>query len=276
MSSELIHFENRRSSQDYRLRYISMSKYEGDWQSQPHTHQFSELFYVLSGKGFFYIEGDVIPVAPNDLMIINPNIEHTEKTTPSDPLEYIVFGVDGLAFSFATSADGTRCEYGHYNYNSAKSHFINFSKIMAREFGEKRPGFETICHGLLEALLVYITREQDFSLISDTTLAISKDCAIAKRYIDANYAKDITLDRLAKLTHINKYYLAHSFAEYVGKSPISYLIETRLNASKQLLTSSDKSIADIAASTGFSSQSYFSQVFRKNVGMSPQEYRKGK
>jgi transcriptional regulator GlxA family with amidase domain len=51
-------------------------------------------------------------------------------------------------------------------------------------------------------------------------------------------------------------------------------METRLAASKELLLSSSRSIAEVASSTGFSSQSYFSQIFRKNTGMSPLQYRK--
>ena len=108
--------------------------------------------------------------------------------------------------------------------------------------------------------LVYITREQHLSVISDATLQISKECFVAKKYIDANYAKNITLDLLAEITHINKFYLSHSFTEYVGTSPINYLMETRLAASKELLLSSSRSIAEVASSTGFSSQSYFSQI----------------
>ena len=89
-----------------------------------------------------------------------------------------------------------------------------------------------------------------------------------------NYAQNITLDSLADITHINKFYLAHSFTECIGQSPISYLNERRLAACKELLTSSNLSVTQIANSAGFSSQSYFSQIFNKKVGMSPRQYRK--
>lgn len=275
MSNEIINLEqNNTEKQDFRLRYISISKYEGDWQSLPHTHQFSELFYVLSGKGVFYIENQEIPVSQDDLMIINPHVEHTEKTFPNDPMEYIVFGVEGLAFSFTHPGEENTKGYSYYSYRSAKKHFIDFSKLMMKEFRDKKPGFELVCHGLLEVLLVYISREQNLSVISDSSFQISKECALAKRYIDANYSKNITLDVLAEITHINKFYLAHSFTECLGQSPISYLTDKRLSASKELLVSSNHSIAQIASSTGFSSQSYFSQIFRKEIGMTPQQYRK--
>ena len=55
MSIESINLEHNNSGPNFQLRYISVSKYENDWKSIPHTHPISELFYVLNGKGVFYI-----------------------------------------------------------------------------------------------------------------------------------------------------------------------------------------------------------------------------
>ena len=275
MSNEMVSLSSGTSSRsDFQLRYISISKYEGDWNSLPHTHQFTELFYVLHGEGVFYIEREKVPVKTDDLIIINPNVEHTEKTFPNNPMEYIVFGVEGLAFSFPEHDQAYGLGYSFYSYGSDKNQFINFAQLMMHEFQDKKPGFEKVCHGLLEVLLVYISRKQKLSVISESSFQLSKECAIAKRYIDTNYAQDITLDSLADLTHINKFYLAHSFTECIGQSPISYLTERRLAACKELLSSSNLSVTQIANSAGFSSQSYFSQIFNKKVGMSPRQYRK--
>lgn len=275
MSNEMVSISSSAGSRsDFQLRYISISKYEGDWHSLPHTHQFTELFYVLHGEGVFYIENEKVPVKTDDLIIINPNVEHTEKTFPNNPMEYIVFGVEGLAFSFTEHDQAYGRGYSFYSYGSDKNQFINFAQLMMHEFQDKKPGFEKVCHGLLEVLLVYISRKQKLSVISEASFQLSKECAIAKRYIDTNYAQDITLDSLAEITHINKFYLAHSFTECVGQSPISYLTERRLAACKELLSSSNLSVTQIATSAGFSSQSYFSQIFAKKVGMSPRQYRK--
>ena len=121
MSNEFINLGSTKNHEDFQLRYISFSKYEGDWQSLPHTHQFSELFYVLHGEGVFYIENEKISVKTDDLMIINPNVEHTERTLPNNPMEYIVFGVEGLAFSFTDSEQETPKGYSFYSYGSDKS-----------------------------------------------------------------------------------------------------------------------------------------------------------
>ena len=275
MSNEMVSISSSAGSRsDFQLRYISISKYEGDWHSLPHTHQFTELFYVPHGEGVFYIETEKVPVKTDDLIIINPNVEHTEKTFPNNPMEYIVFGVERLAFSFTEQDQAYGRGYSFYSYGSDKNQFINFAQLMMHEFQDKKPGFEKVCHGLLEVLLVYISRKQKLSVISESSFQLSKECAIAKRYIDTNYAQDITLDSLAEITHINKFYLAHSFTECIGQSPISYLTERRLAACKELLSSSNLSVTQIATSAGFSSQSYFSQIFNKKVGMSPRQYRK--
>lgn len=275
MSREHVSLENNNLSKaDFALRYISISKYEGDWQSLPHTHHFAELFYVISGRGVFLVENDLVPVKPNDLIIINPHIEHTEKAVNNDPLEYIVFGVDGLSFSFDKPQDDISKNYSYYSYTSSQNHLVSFAQMMLNEFREKKPHYEMICQSILQVLLIYISREQNLSILTDASSKLSKECALAKRYIDTNFSKNITLDTLSEVTHINKYYLAHSFASYVGQSPISYLTDRRLQASMELLINTNHSIAQVASSTGFSSQSYFSQIFKKSAGMTPQQYRK--
>lgn len=59
------------SQMPYRLLYSSYSKYEQDWESYPHTHYFSELFYVLNGCGSFIVEEESFPIRKQNLIIIN-------------------------------------------------------------------------------------------------------------------------------------------------------------------------------------------------------------
>ncbi len=270
MSNESLQLNTQKMEQpEFHLRNISFSKYEGDWPSLPHAHPFTELFYIISGQGEFFIDDETIAVSSNDLIIINPNVEHTEKTKTHAPMEYIVFGVDGLVCSF----DGAK-NYGHYSYTSAQNRLIYLSRLMMQEFMEKKSGFDVICQNILQVLFMYISREQQISLHAADNLLLSRECAAAKRYMDTNYSRNITLDTLAEITHTNKYYLAHSFTECIGESPIHYLMNRRIQAGKDLLLNTNHSILQIAESTGFSSQSYFSQAFKKETGMTPQQFRK--
>ncbi len=254
-----------------KLLYISTSKYEGDWNSTLHSHYCSELFYVINGKGNFIVGDEQFTVVENDLVIVNPYIDHTETSLDSNPLEYIVLGIDELSFS---SSDNPFTTYTVQNYKKNSGGLYFYLMTMLKEMEEKQSDHEIICQNLLEIFLVSIIRSQKLLITRSPNKKMSKECGIIKRYIDSYYAESITLDKLADLTHMNKYYLVHAFTKYTGLSPINYLLEKRIQEAKSLLESADYSISEIASLIGFSSHSYFSQAFKKNLEMSPNEYRK--
>lgn len=262
-----------------RLLYVSTSKYEGDWQSILHSHSCSELFYVVSGNGFFVAEGEEFPVSKNDMVIINPYIEHTEKSWSTSPLEYIVLGIDGLAFSFeniASVQDGLSVHTASgtvYKYNMQNSYIYAYLNIMLEEITHKENNYEIVCQSLLEVLLTCMLRNNNLSIIQNKSMVLSRECAQIKNYLDSNYSENITLDTLASMTHMNKYYMAHAFVKYTGLSPINYLIQKRIQEGKALLESTNYSIAQISAMLGFSSQSYFSQAFKRTTEKTPIQYR---
>jgi mannose-6-phosphate isomerase-like protein (cupin superfamily) len=83
-----------------KLLNVASAKYGGDWHSVPHTHNHTELFFIVSGKGQFLIQDQVFPVDANNLVIINPNVPHTEDSLNAQPLEYIVLGMICLIIGF--------------------------------------------------------------------------------------------------------------------------------------------------------------------------------
>ena len=70
------------------LANASSSHYEEDWPSIPHTHAFTELFYVSEGSGEFLIENQHFSIKKDDLIIVNPHIQHTEISLSASPLSY--------------------------------------------------------------------------------------------------------------------------------------------------------------------------------------------
>lgn len=262
-----------------KLLYVTTSKYEGDWQSILHSHPFSELFYVVDGHGTFIAEGSEFPVSKNDMVIINPHVQHTEKSLHTKPLDYIALGIEGLTFSFediATAQDGLSMQTASgavYKYNMQSANVYAYLNITLEEISSKKDNYETVCQNLLEILLICMLRNDHLSIVPRDQKLLNRECAQIKNYLDANYAEDISLDTLAALTHMNKYYLAHAFAKYTGLSPINYLLQKRIQEAKSLLESTTCSIAEISNILGFSSQSYFSQAFKKATGKTPVQYR---
>jgi AraC-like DNA-binding protein len=69
-------------------------------------------------------------------------------------------------------------------------------------------------------------------------------------------------------------HLTRCFQQEVGLSPIAYLNRYRVRQAKQLLEAGDSSITEVAEAVGFASSGYFTDAFRREVGMSPREYQR--
>ncbi|MCR5421707.1 MAG: response regulator [Lachnospiraceae bacterium] len=95
----------------------------------------------------------------------------------------------------------------------------------------------------------------------------------AKTYISENYSKDISLDEVSREVDISPYYFSKLFKEETGENFIEYLTSVRINKAKQLITGSDMSMKEICTSVGYSDPNYFSRIFKKNVGLTPTEYK---
>ena len=255
---------------DARLLSVSLAKDEKDWQSVFHTHHFTEIFFVANGSGNFLFRNDIHPIKAGDLIIIPPYLEHTEQSIPGMPLEYYVLAIDGIAFQTKENAPAAQI---FCDFDSRAMVGDLFAQIYYEVKSEKY-GSEMICQHLLDILVLRILRSsRQLVPVSINTVRMTKECAQIKEYLDTNYAEHITLETLTSLTHMNKYYMAHSFTKFTGMSPIQYLNQRRLETACQLLRDTDYSISDISSQTGFSSQSYFTQIFRKFYGITPVKYR---
>lgn len=92
-------------------------------------------------------------------------------------------------------------------------------------------------------------------------------------YIHDNYPKKITLQDVARQVHLCSGECSRFFKKATGTSLIQYLIQYRIERSKELLCSTDLTIAEIAQAVGFSTQSYFTYCFQKHENCTPNQYR---
>ncbi|NLD88493.1 MAG: helix-turn-helix transcriptional regulator, partial [Clostridiales bacterium] len=92
-------------------------------------------------------------------------------------------------------------------------------------------------------------------------------------YVKNNYMRKITLDDIASSVYLSKSYLSGIFKDEMGISLTSYIQRIRIEKSVELMENTTLSLSEIADSTGFSDQSYFSKVFREITGFTPNKYR---
>ena len=253
-----------------KLLNVSSARYGGDWHSIPHAHNYAELFYIVGGDGQFRIEDKLYPVKTNQMVIVNPNVIHTEVSYEAHPMEYIVLGIEGLELTMS------RDQVSRYQIldDRGDGDILSCLRHILQETQLSQPGYETICQAYMEILILRLMRSTSFSVTTAPTA--SHQCASVRQSSDPHYKEPLTLDILAEEAHVNKFYLAHAFKEEYGLSPINYMISRRIEESRYLLQETDMSMSQIARILGFSSASYFSQSFRRAEGISPIAYRKGR
>jgi AraC-like DNA-binding protein len=123
----------------------------------------------------------------------------------------------------------------------------------------------------LEETLAHVDTalERNRKLSSDAQRLVRQ----AMAYIHQHYAESICRADLARHVALSEDYLTSCFRKELGVTPIAYLNRYRVHQARQLLTDTSKSVTEIALEVGFSDSGYFSRVFRREVGMSPEAYR---
>lgn len=93
------------------------------------------------------------------------------------------------------------------------------------------------------------------------------------RYIRQNYQKELSLDVLGEKFQMNGVYLGQVFKKEVGVTFLKYLTNIRMEEAKRLLIEENCTVAQTASLVGYQTSQYFSHIFAKNVGKTPQEYK---
>lgn len=251
-----------------RLLYVTVARYSEEWNSILHTHPCAEVFFITGGRGVLCLADRRIAIGVNDILLVNPDVAHTEDSAPEHPLEYLVMGVAGLR---AADPDPG---YAILRAGAGASGFRFLLDTLRQEVETKHPGYDIICQDLLEILLIYLDRYSGTAMRSAAAShRASRECALVHRYIEEHYKENLSLEDLAGIAHVSRFYLSHAFAKEYGISPISYLLERRIRESLRLLADTRLTLAEISEVLGFSSPSYFSQSFKRSQGIPPLAYR---
>ena len=126
----------------------------------------------------------------------------------------------------------------------------------------------TLLRALVQEILCYVIRE----VYPTTQLGLDNLAIKAKAYIERNFSKQITSEKLSSIVGCSPSHLRAVFRKTYGDSPIKYLNKVRVEHAKEMLSSNVFTIEEIALSCGFQNVYYFSRVFKEYTGISPGKY----
>ncbi|HHY83502.1 MAG TPA: AraC family transcriptional regulator [Clostridiales bacterium] len=129
--------------------------------------------------------------------------------------------------------------------------------------------FEDICFWIVKVLDTFLD-----TVYESRNIKNSKLLGDAVRYIREHFNENLTLESIAQKIYISPYYLSHLFKEELGITFLEYLTRIRMEEAKRLLKDRSMTILDVSSRVGYDDPGYFSKVFKKNMGLSPNQYRK--
>jgi len=94
------------------------------------------------------------------------------------------------------------------------------------------------------------------------------------QWMAEHMTEEFSLDQLAAQAGLSKFHFLRLFKSAVGVSPLSYHINLRIEESKRLLRETKQSVVAVALDVGYSNPSHFAQLFRRETGLSPRDYRR--
>ncbi len=187
-----------------------------------------------------------------------------------------------------------KCYYVHLLLESGTAYDVlssapSFFGVDAGTYEKLRTVFSEICRYndtgvardelkaqslLLE--LIYIVGEESEKLLRSGKNAGKKetDATIIRaiEYIDRNFTEISGLSEIAEYVHLSPVYFQGKFRAATGVTPHDYLLDKKIKTAADMLLTTDYSLSRIAYECGFSSQSYFSYIFKKRMNATPREY----
>lgn len=243
-----------------------------DWaDGQPLSHH--TLLYIARGEGELAVNGHLLKLERESLHMHVPGTTLKLSVHASEPAQLYWVAFDMYRLSEKTEMKrGYIREFkfpieGHIQIGGSQFKRL-FYLLVALVKGNNQFMGQQYLHDMLEGLLLYA----EPVILND----MEERLQLTIDHMQAHYREDIRINKLAEMAQLHPSYYSQVFKQGMGKSPISYLTQLRVNKAKEMLLTSDKSIRDIAADVGYRDEFYFSRRFKEASGYSPRFFTKKK
>jgi len=252
-----------------------------------HTHEFSEIVIITSGRGVHITGKESYPLNAGDAFVIGGSRRHDYHSMERLCLVNILFQPEKLnlrtydlrtlpgyhALFTLEPAWRPRHQFqGRLRLTPQELNVVMaFVDELEKELHMRASGFKFMATASFMQIVGYLSRCFAKAKNPDSRALLRIGEAIS--HLEANYREPIELDRLASMAHMSKRNFMRTFQAATGSSPIAHLIQLRVNQAASLLRRTEHSITEIAFQVGFGDSNYFARQFRALLGVTPRQYR---
>ncbi|QSJ20696.1 helix-turn-helix transcriptional regulator [Nostoc sp. UHCC 0702] len=216
-------------------------------------------------------------IAYGDVVVIPANTHHISRW--QSEVEFLILSLEQAFF--------TRAAFESIDFQSVEitPHFAASNPLIQQiglalksELESDHRGSRIYIESLTTTLCIHLLKH--YSVSSDQIFSDSNAKGLSPRklqqvidYINDNLEKDLSLAEISQVVGMSIYHFSRLFKLSTGFTPHKYVMNSKIAKAKYLLTKTDNSIEQIFEKVGFQSQSHFTNVFRKQIGITPKVYR---
>lgn len=231
-----------------------------------------QILYIASGKAHFFFNGVEQIISAGNMVIYRPKEEQRYYYYGVDHTEVYWVHFTGKDVKFLLRKYGIE-DSVHVVHTGSSMEFKYLFLQMIQELKLCRIDYEDLLVNHLQHLFIRIHRAI-FSKPHGKNAILMQEADKAVRYFHEHYNEDISIQDYAASHHISVSWFIRGFKEYTSFTPTQYLLSLRISNAQVLLENTDYNITEIAESVGYDNPLYFSRLFRKQLGMSPSDFRK--
>lgn len=238
---------------------------------RPHGVSYFQWFYCVSGQGELILNNQRNIIKTGQGFLIYPDQGHIYQAMSKYWTLHIVAFNGPLCHNLLHLLQmDTSGAYHFSNSTIFENHIQKLLRIHERPSSCQSISYSKECYDFLLDLSGCIIHTSPLSYSTENPFVLK-----IISWLEENYAQPINLNELSEIVHLTKDYMCTLFKKNTGQTIIQCLINIRLGHARQFLMQYPEiKIIDIAHMCGFDSPSYFGKIFKKNIGMTPEQYRK--
>ncbi len=258
-----------------------------------HDHNFFELAYITGGSAWQNLAGKKERVKTGDYFIIDYGAVHSYQECKNFTLINCLFlpeAIDDVLEGCRSLDEMLRiCMIRYYRkafeqektanriFHDADGRVLKLLRVLQMEYSKKEFGWKEIFRSRLKEILILMMRStilQHTDFDSDKIANEDEMISDLVRYLHKNGKERAVLTNYCQTHHYSLSYISRRFRQETGMTVLQYLQKIRIDQSCALLAGSKLPIAEIAQEVGYEDAKYFSEIFKRMLGMTPGAYRR--
>jgi AraC-like DNA-binding protein len=261
-----------------------------------HTHNFVELVYLRRGSAVHVHAGRKYPVYAGDCFVVAQGQAHAFEQGRDLALTNVLFrqsmidrfdrellrssGFVGFFSIEPLFRDESKFARKLHLAPPQQRTCVRFLDNLEEEFHGRKVGYRAACRALLMQLVVLLSRCFEGALGDGAARqefeGKRRVVADAVAYMEHHVGNRVRVADVAAAAFVSPSTLAHTFKSQTGMSLVEYVTRMRIDLAMQMLAQTDRSITDVALSSGFHDAAYFCRIFRNATGQTPKGYRRSR